>query len=35
MGITTIRARVFNPANLSRYVELVFTVASGAGHSVR
>ena len=34
MGITTISAKVFNPADLSRFVELEFTVDSGAGHSV-
>ena len=34
MGITTIEARVFNPADLSRYVDLEFIVDSGAGHSV-
>ena len=34
MGITTIDARVFNPADPSRKVELKFTVDSGAGYSV-
>ena len=34
MGITTIKARVFNPANSSRTVELIFTVDSGAGYSL-
>ena len=34
MGITTIQAKVFNPADTSRFVELEFTVDSGAGHSV-
>ena|SRR5438552_18160070 len=34
MGITTIKARVFNPANSSRTAELIFTVDSGAGYSL-
>ena len=34
MGITIITARVFNPENRSRKVELDFTVDSGAGYSV-
>ena len=34
MGITTITARVFTPADLSRFVELEFIVDLGAGHSV-
>jgi predicted aspartyl protease len=34
MGITTIKARVFNPADLTRKVELTFTVDSGAGYSL-
>ena len=34
MGLTTIHAKVFNPANLSRSVEVEFIVDSGAGHSV-
>src|SRR5687767_3435991 len=34
MGITTIRATVFNPADTALNAELEFTVDSGAGHSV-
>jgi clan AA aspartic protease len=34
MGITTIEAKVFNPADSSKKVELRFTVDSGAGYSV-
>ena len=34
MGITTIKAKVFNPADPVRSVELVFTVDSGAGYSL-
>ena len=34
MGITTIDARVFNPADASRKYELTFTVDSGAGYSL-
>ena len=34
MGITAIDARVFNPADPSRKVELHFTVDSGAGYSL-
>jgi len=34
MGITTITAKVFNPADLSRFIELEFIVDSGAGHSL-
>ena len=34
MGITTIKARVFNPAESSTKLELVFTVDSGAGYSL-
>ena len=34
MGITTIDARVFNPADPSRKVEIHFTVDSGAGYSL-
>src|SRR5438552_18657178 len=34
MGITTIKARVFNPANSSRTAELIFTVDSGVGYSL-
>ena len=34
MGITTIQTKVFNPADPSRFVEVRFTVDSGAGHSV-
>ena len=34
MGLTTIDAKVFNPADPSRKVELNFTVDSGAGYSV-
>jgi predicted aspartyl protease len=34
MGINTINARVFNPADLSRFADLEFIVDSGAGHSV-
>lgn len=34
MGITTIKATVFNPADRSKHIELRFTVDSGAGYSV-
>ena len=34
MGITVIQAKVFNPADPIRKVELDFTVDSGAGYSV-
>ena len=34
MGITTIKAKVFNPADESRTAEIQFTVDSGAGYSV-
>src|SRR5205823_6047163 len=34
MGMTTIKARVFNPAESPKTVELTFTVDSGAGYSV-
>ena len=34
MGITTLKARVFNPADSSRTAELSFTVDSGAGYSL-
>jgi predicted aspartyl protease len=34
MGMTTIQARIFNPADASRSGELEFTVDSGAGYSV-
>jgi predicted aspartyl protease len=34
MGITTIDARVFNPADRSRIAELQFTVDSGANYSL-
>jgi predicted aspartyl protease len=34
MGMTTIQARIFNPADATRSEELEFTVDSGAGYSV-
>src|SRR5437764_2593251 len=34
MGITTINAKVFNPADLTNKVEISFTVDSGAGYSL-
>jgi len=34
MGITTIHAKVINPADLSRSFDVEFIVDSGAGHSV-
>ena len=34
MGITTIHARVANPADVSRSAEVEFTVDSGAGYSL-
>jgi len=34
MGLTTIKAKVFNPADLSRSADVEFLVDSGAGHSV-
>ena len=34
MGITTIHARVANPADISRFAEVEFTVDSGAGYSL-
>jgi len=34
MGLTTIDAVVFNPADRARKIELTFTVDSGAGYSL-
>ncbi len=34
MGITTIKATVFNPADRTKHIELTFTVDSGAGYSL-